>query len=135
MTQHADGGESRSGLFAALKNTLATLLEIGKTRADLVVTELEEEKNRLLGQLVRIVSAAVLLAAGGFLAVQSLAVLFWEQRALVFGIFALIFLAFGLFIALAAKRGAARPERLLRSSIAELEADIEQLRRHASKPE
>ena len=48
MTQSAGGEEGREGLFSALKNLVATLLAIGKTRAELLVTELEEETFRLM---------------------------------------------------------------------------------------
>ena len=48
MTAPNGGDGGREGLFAALRNVLATLLAIGKTRAELLVTELEEEKYRLM---------------------------------------------------------------------------------------
>lgn len=134
MTQQTDGGESTPGLFAALRNSLATLLAIGKTRAELLITELEEEKIRLVSLWSKAIGAAFLLAMGVFLSIFCLALAFWEQRALIFGIFAVLFMAGGFFLLLAVRRESARPEKLLRSSLAELEADIEQLRAHVRQP-
>ena len=47
MSAGAGGEAGREGLFVSLKNLVATLLAIGKTRAELLVNELEEEKFRL----------------------------------------------------------------------------------------
>jgi uncharacterized membrane protein YqjE len=46
-----------------LKNLVATLLAIGKTRAELLVTELEEEKFRLMSLWAKAIGAAFLLAS------------------------------------------------------------------------
>jgi uncharacterized membrane protein YqjE len=53
----------REGLFSALKNLLATLLAIGKTRAELLVTELEEEKIRLMSLWAKAIGAAFLFGS------------------------------------------------------------------------
>lgn len=135
MTKEASDEQSREGLFAALKNMIASLLAIGKTRAELLVVELEEEKIRLMSLWSKAIGAAFLLAVGVIMAVFSLALLFWEQRVLVFGLFALVFIGGGLLLVFSLKRQTTRPSKLFRSSLAELEADIEQLRRHVKKPE
>jgi len=135
MTQESGGEGGREGLFAALKNMIATLLAIGKTRAELLVTELEEEKIRLMSLWSKAIGAAFLLAVGVIMAVFCLALLFWEQRVLVFGIFAVLFIGGGLYLVSSLRNQAAQPSKLLRSSLSELEADIEQLRRYAKKPE
>lgn len=127
--------EARTGLFAALKNLLATFLAIGRTRAELLVTELEEEKFRLMSLWAKAVGAAFLLALGLIMAVFCVALAFWEQRVLVFGVFAAVFLAGAGVLVLALQRQAARPSSLFRASLAELEADIEQLdRRPRERP-
>jgi uncharacterized membrane protein YqjE len=135
MTQDTGGEAGREGLFAALKNMIATLVAIGRTRAELLVTELEEEKIRLMSLWSKAIGAAFLLAVGVIMAVFCLALLFWEQRVLVFGLFATLFIGGGLFLVASLKNQAAQPSKLLRSSLSELEADIEQLRQSAKKPE
>lgn len=135
MTQPAGGEAGREGLFAALKNSVATLIAIGKTRAELLVTELEEEKYRLMSLWSKAIGAAFMLAVGVVLAIFCLALAFWEQRVMVFGLFAVLFIAGALFLIGSLKRQAGEPSKLFRASLAELEADMEQLRRYRNKPE
>lgn len=132
----ASGGEGeREGLFAALKNLLATLLAIGKTRAELLVTEVEEEKYRILGLFSRALGAGFLLALAIVMAVFALAMALWEQRVFVFGAFALLFGvgAWALFVSL--QRRFAEPSKLFRGSLAELENDMAALRRRGESAE
>lgn len=125
------GGEAgRSGLFAALKGLLATLLAIGKTRVELLVTEIEEEKYRLMSLWAKAIGAAFLLVLGLIMAVFSIVLAFWEYRVLVCGLFAAVFLLGGLALVAALKRQAAQPSKLFRGSLSELETDMAQLRRH-----
>lgn len=129
MARQPGGEGDREGLFAALKNLLATLLAIGKTRAELLVTEIEEEKYRVIGLFAKAIGAAFLLALAVVMAVFALALAFWEQRVFVFGLFAVLFGvgAWSLFAAL--KRQFAVPSKLFRASLSELETDMAQLRR------
>lgn len=126
----SEGG--RVGLFAALKNLLATLLAIGKTRAELLVTEIEEEKYRLISLCSRAFGAALLLVLALVMGVFALALAFWEQRVLVFGVFSLLFLVGGLALLLAVRAQAAQPSKLFQASLAELDTDVAQLRRKAA---
>ncbi|WP_371323791.1 phage holin family protein [Dechloromonas sp. ZY10] len=135
MMQNPGGEGAREGLFAALKNTLATLLTIGKTRAELLVTELEEEKYRLISLWAKAIGAAFLLAVGMILGVFCLALAFWEQRVILFGLFASLFIGGGLILVFALKRQAAQPSKLFRASLAELESDMAQLRRRPGSAE
>jgi uncharacterized membrane protein YqjE len=135
MSQESGGEAGRQGLFAALKSMIATLVAIGKTRAELLVIELEEEKIRLMSLWSKAIGAAFLLAVGVIMAVFCLALLFWEQRVLVFGLFAVLFIGGGLVLIGSLKSQVAQPSKLFRSSLAELEDDIAQLRRYAKKPE
>ena len=130
MSDQAGSATGRGGLFAALKNLLATLLAIGKTRAELLVTEIEEEKYRLVSLLVKALGAVFLLALAVIMGVFCLALAFWEQRVLVFGLFAVLFLLGAGGLLLAVQRQAAQPSKLFRASLAELETDMAQLRRH-----
>ncbi len=128
-----NGGEaSRAGLFAALKNTIATLVAIVKTRAELLVTELEEEKFRLMSLWSKAIGAAFFLSVGVIMAVFCLALALWEHRVMVFGLFAVLFVGIGFVLIASLKREAGRGSRLFHASLAELEADMTQLRRSAS---
>ena len=135
MTQSAGGEEGREGLFSALKNLVATLLAIGKTRAELLVTELEEEKFRLMSLWAKAIGAAFLLALGVVMLVCCIALAFWEQGVIVFGIFAALFVGGGLVLASSLKRQASQPSKMFKASLSELEADMAQLRRSRNKPE
>lgn len=135
MSQQAGGEEGRAGLFTALKNMIATLVAIGKTRAELLVTELEEEKLRLMTLWSKAIGAAFMLALGVIMAVFCIALAFWEQRVLVFGLFAALFIGGGLLLIGSIKKQAKQPSKLFRASLAELEADMAELRRYAKKPE
>ncbi len=135
MTQSAGGEEGREGLFSALKNLVATLLAIGKTRAELLVTELEEEKFRLMSLWAKAIGAAFLLALGVVMLVCCIALAFWEQRVIVFGLFATLFVVGGLVLASSLKRQASQPSKMFKASLSELEADMAQLRRSRNRPE
>ncbi|MDD2885149.1 MAG: phage holin family protein [Dechloromonas sp.] len=128
MSETPAGG-GRPGLFASLKGMLATLLDIGRTRAELLVTEIEEEKYRIIALWSKAIGAAFMLGIGVILGVFSLAFAFWEQRVLVFGLFAAIFFVMALLLLASLKKQAAQPSKLFRASLAELEADMAQLRR------
>jgi uncharacterized membrane protein YqjE len=135
MAQPTGSEERRTGLFSAMKGMIATVIAIGKTRAELLVTELEEEKFRLMSLWSKAVGAAFFLAVGLIMAVFCLALAFWEQRVLVFGLFAVLFTAGGLLLIASLKHQVRQPSKLFRASLSELEADMAQLRRYAKKPE
>jgi uncharacterized membrane protein YqjE len=129
MSAGSGGEAGREGLFVALKNLVATLLAIGKTRAELLVNELEEEKFRLMSLWAKAIGAAWLFALGVVMVVCCLAVAFWEQRVLVFGLAAALFLGVGFLVFASLRRQMAQPSKIFRGSLAELEADMAQLRR------
>ena len=118
-----------------MKNMIATLIAIGKTRAELLVTELEEEKLRLMALWSKAIGAAFMLALGVVMAVFCIALAFWEQRVLVFGLFAALFIGASLLLIGSIKKQAQQPSKLFRASLTELEADMAELRRYAKKPE
>ena len=135
MAEQAGGEAGREGLFAALKNSLATLIAIGKTRGELLVTELEEEKLRLMSLWSKAIGAAFMLAVGVVLAIICLALAFWEHRVLVFAIFSLLFIAGALLLIASLKRQAAQPSKMFKASLSELESDMALLRRYRNKSE
>jgi len=117
----------RAGFFAALKTLLATLLASGRTRLELLTVELEEEKIRLLDLLASAFAALFFLALAIVLGIAFLAVAYWEQRLLVFGGAAAGTLLLGLLMVLRLRRLTAKPSRLFRTSLAEIDKDIEAL--------
>ena len=135
MTPPIGGEERRAGLFSSMKGMIATVVAIAKTRAELLVTELEEEKFRLMTLWSKAIGAAFLLAVGLIMAVICFALAFWEQRVLIFGICAALFIAGALFLISSLKRQASQPSKMFHSSLAELEADLVQLRRTVKMPE
>jgi len=129
MSAGAGGEAGREGLFSALKNLLGTLLAIGKTRAELLVTEVEEEKLRLMSLWAKAFSVAWLFALGIVMAICCIALLFWEQRVLVFGVAAGLFLFVGFLVFASLRRQLAQPSKMFRASLDELETDMAQLHR------
>lgn len=115
------------GYFASLKRLLATLLAAGHTRLELLATEIEEEKLRLLAVLLQGQLAALLLGIGIVLLVTALAAAFWESRVLVLGIFATLFLGGGLAVAALAASSARRRDDPFAATLAALKEDIRQL--------
>lgn len=115
-------------LFAALRGLSATLVAIGRTRLELLGTEIQEEKTRLLGALASGVAALFFLGLGIILLVACLAAAFWEQRVAVFGISALLTLGSGFYLVMQAKRLVSQPRNLFHASLAELDADVAHLR-------
>ncbi len=118
-----------------MKNIIASVIAIGKTRAELLVVEVEEEKYRLMTLWAKAVGAAFFLALGIVMAVLCLVLVFWEYRALVLGVFAVLFVGGGLSLIVSLKRQAKRPSKLFHASLSELEADLALLQRHAKHPE
>ena len=133
MPAGSRGEASRERLFVSLKNLILTLLAIGKTRAELLVNEVEEEKFRLMSLWAKAIGAAFLFTVGLIMLVAFVALVFWEQRVLVFGLAAGLFLITAVFLVLALRRQISQPSRLLRASLAELEADVAQLQRAMDK--
>lgn len=122
------GEDGREGLFSSLKNLLATVLAIGRTRAELLVVEIEEEKYRLIAMWAKAIGAAFMIALGVIMAVFSLALAFWEQRVLLFGLFAALFFSVAAVLIVGLRKQASEPSRLFRASLNELDTDLAELR-------
>jgi uncharacterized membrane protein YqjE len=118
----------RPGLFSSLKGTAATLVAIFRTRLELLASELEEEKLRLLSLLLFALGALFFLALGLVVLVVLCATLFWESRVAVFAIFTAFFLGGAGLLAVLCVRQIKRGSGLFSASIAELGADLAQLR-------
>ena len=129
MTNPSNGPSSQGrGLGASLQGLMATVLAIIHTRLELLVTEVEEEKRRLLATVAW---GAVGVLVGCFalaFAAVFITVLFWDShRLLVVG---LMTLTFGLISAWAMHRVKVlvrESGQMLASTLAELDADRQAL--------
>ena len=120
-------GESR-GLLDSLRKVATTLVATMHTRLDLLVTDLEEEKEHLISLMALAVCTLFCLGVGVVLATLLLVVLFWDtHRVLLLGSLALIFLAAGVAAGAMAREKAKAKPRLLNASLSELLKDREQL--------
>ena len=116
------------GLYSVLRRRIATGVAMLRTRLELLATELEEEKARLLGLLAYGATALVLLAVGLVFLAVFVTVLLWDSnRLLALGVFAALFLGAGA-LALAVTLRLARTEsHLFAASLAELAQDRSEL--------
>lgn len=129
MTDPSNGPSSQGrGLGASLQGLMATVLAIFHTRLELLVTEVEEEKRRLLATVAW---GAVGVLVGCFtlaFAAVFITVLFWDShRLLVVG---LMTLTFGLISAWAMHRVKTllrESGQMLAATLAELDADRQAL--------
>ena len=95
---------SGTGLFAALKNTAATLVGMLQTRLELVSNEIQIEKLRLLRQLALFLAVIFFGGLGLLLAVVLTTLLFWEQRIVLVAVFTALFLGLAGFFYAALRR-------------------------------
>ena len=118
-----------AGLLASLRGLLATALALAQTRFELLATEVEEEKLRLLGILAYGAVAVLLLSVAAVFLAIFLTLLWWDShRLLVIGACALAFLLGGTGALLMAQRQARSGSRLFAASVAELQQDRQALR-------
>lgn len=124
-----NNGPPHGGLFASLRGLIATAIGLARTRLELLATELEEEKLRLLGMLMYGLAAFLMLGAGLVLLAIFLTVLFWDShRLLVLGGLTLVFLLAGVGSLLLVMRRVRAGSRLFSASLAEMAQDHQALR-------
>ncbi|HEY3431340.1 MAG TPA: phage holin family protein [Rhodocyclaceae bacterium] len=115
---------SRPGLLGSLRNLLAHGLELAQVRLELLLTELEEEKTRLLKLLAYGAAALLLLMMGLVFLAVFITVLLWdEHRLLTLGLCSFFFLGTGLLALAGVSRLAHRDEKPLAASLNELAQD------------
>ena len=116
------------GLFESLKGLAATLVAIAHTRLNLLSTDMEENRERLLLLLVTIQIALFCLGVGVVLMAILIVVTFWDSnRLLVLGGLAGIFLAGGAAAWGFALHKIRTKPRLFAASLGELSKDWQQL--------
>jgi uncharacterized membrane protein YqjE len=121
--------DARPGLYASVKGLLGTSLTLLQTRLQLLATELEEERERLLALLLWGAVAVLALGAGLVFLAIFLTVLFWDDnRLLVLGIFSALFLGLGFAAVYLTCTLGRSPSGLFSASMAELSRDRAALR-------
>lgn len=128
MTQGGESPGQNNGLFASLKNVAVTLLATGRTRFELLSTELEEEKLRAIRLLLMAQAMVFCLGVATLLLVGLLTLLFWDSKFFVVGGFAGLFLLLGGIFYQAMLRATVREKPAFAASLAELEEDLRQLK-------
>jgi uncharacterized membrane protein YqjE len=127
-TDSGTGTGAATGLLASLQRLLATLLEILQTRAEIVATEFEEERERIRELIVLGFVALFFVNLGVVLLTLFIVMLFWDtHRLYVLGGFAVLYLGLGLMaVTVLHRRHRSRP-RLFATTLAELSKDRDQL--------
>lgn len=119
-----NAASSRAGLFASLRGLLTTSVALLRTRFELLATELEEEKLRLLSLLAYGVAALFFVGCGLVMLAIFFIVLFWDtNRLLAIGSFTAIFLGCGIAAVFQVQRLMRRKSGMFAASLAELAHD------------
>lgn len=121
-------GSPRAGVVASLRGLIVAGIAIARNRLELLATEVQEEKVRLLGLVLYGIGALILLATGMIFVAVFLTVLLWDSnRLLALGVFSALFLAGGIAAAVIARGYARSASALFSASIAELDRDKQSL--------
>ncbi|ARU31279.1 hypothetical protein CAP31_06010 [Sulfuriferula sp. AH1] len=122
---HADS----KGLFESFKVLAASLIAITHTRLDLLSTDVEEDRDRLIAILVLLLIALFCFGLGIVLLAVLIAVAFQDsyQLLILSGLTGIFLLAGAAIIGFMLQRRKAKP-RLFAASLAELAKDVQQLR-------
>jgi uncharacterized membrane protein YqjE len=120
--------EGGKGLYESLKAFAGTLLAITHTRLQLLSTDLEEERERLLSLLLFGLEALFCLGIGVVLATVFIVLAFWDShRLLVLGTLAGLYLLAGMVASGVVLYKARTRPRLFATSLSEFSKDREQL--------
>jgi uncharacterized membrane protein YqjE len=121
-------GEAGTGILRSLRNLGATLVALLHTRFELLVTELEEERIRLLQLLFWAAGALFFLCVGMLLLTLLLVVVFWDtHRIAAIAVLAGAFLAAGVGMAIGVRNRMYARSRIFSASLNELARDRDQL--------
>ena len=115
---------SRAGLFESLRQLLRTALEMAQVRLELLVSDLEIEKLRLVDAVLRALLGLLLLGLGLVLLMAFLLMLLWDgYRLPALGVLTLLCAGGGLWLLQAAKRRLGHGEPMFAATRAEFERD------------
>lgn len=116
------------GVLHSLRTLLATLIALARTRLELLSTELEDEKLRVLQLVVWGCAAAFFLALGVVMLTVFVLIVFWDvNRVLTAFLLAAGYLAVGIALGVHVRNRAREKSRLFAASLAELSKDHDQL--------
>lgn len=116
------------GLLVSLKKLTATLIAIVHTRIELLSTDLEEGRERLISLLAMTFVALFCLCFGMVLLAILVVVLFWDtHRLLALGTLTALFLLIGSVLGFMALRALKDMPRMFEASLAELVKDHQAL--------
>ncbi len=116
------------GIVQSLRNLAATLVALLRTRFELLATELEEERVRLLQLLFWAAGALFFLGVGILLLVVLLVAVFWDSyRITAIVVLACIFLAAGIGMAMVVRDRMQARSGLFAASLEELKRDKDRL--------
>ena len=122
-------GSARGGLLYSVKHLATSLLAAARTRLEILVTEIEEERVRLEQMLLVALVAVFCLGMGVVLSVFFVVVLFWDtHRLAAVGSLAGGFLALGVVLGLVLRDKAKSRPRLFAATRGELAKDQAVLR-------
>ena len=116
------------GLFTSLKNLTLTLIAILHTRLELLSTDLEEGRERLISLIVMVFVALFCLCFGAVLLTILIAVIFWDtHRLLALGCLTAIFIIAGTTLGILAIRAMKKMPRMFEASLVELVKDHQEI--------
>jgi len=121
-------GEPATGILQSLRNLATTLVALLQNRLELLATDLEEERIRLLQVLFWAAGALFFFALGVLTITMFVVLLLWDSHRLA-GIIVLaaVFLAIGVGLALGVYKLMHRRSRLFSASLDELAKDKDRL--------
>ena len=121
-------GEPATGVLQSLRNLATTLVALLQNRLELLATDLEEERIRLLQVLFWAAGALFFFALGVLTITMFVVLLLWDSHRLA-GIIVLsaVFLAIGVGLAIGVYKRMHRRSRLFSASLDELTKDKDRL--------
>lgn len=121
-------GEPATGILQSLRNLAATLVALLQNRLELLVTDLEEERVRLLQLLFWAAGALFFFALGVLMVTMLIVLLLWDSHRIVgVAVLAAVFLAIGVGLAIGVRNRMHVRPRLFSSSLDELAKDKDRL--------
>ena len=121
-------GEPATGILQSLRDLAATLVALLQNRLELLVTDLEEERIRLLQLLFWAAGALFFFALGVLMITMLIVLLLWDSHRIVgVAVLAAVFLAIGVGLAIGVRNRMHVRPRLFSSSLDELAKDKDRL--------
>lgn len=128
MDESQPGTSRDPGLLAVLRRLATTVVDLLRTRLELLVTELEEERARIVHFLVLAVSAGFFLALGIVSLTFFVILLSWDSHPiLIAGLLTAAYLVAGVILAVKARNIINVRTRLFSASLDELRKDRDEV--------